>query len=143
MCCGKRRVPVGGNTRGESIAMTTPVVQAPPKGETIPMTAPETQTGKPGAWTVRFMMPRTYTLETLPKPNDTPVKIVVLPPSRVGVVRSSGLAQQADIERYTSDIAAFLETRQLKPAGAASLARYNPPWTFWFFRRNEIMITIE
>jgi hypothetical protein len=27
--------------------------------------------------------------------------------------------------------------------GPASLAQYNPPWTLWFMRRNEVMIQLE
>jgi hypothetical protein len=26
--------------------------------------------------------------------------------------------------------------------GAPSLAQYDPPWTLWFLRRNEVMIPI-
>jgi hypothetical protein len=31
----------------------------------------------------------------------------------------------------------------LQADGPASLARYNPPWTLWFLRRNEVMVPIE
>jgi hypothetical protein len=27
--------------------------------------------------------------------------------------------------------------------GPASLAQYNPPWTLWFMRRNEVMFQLE
>jgi hypothetical protein len=26
--------------------------------------------------------------------------------------------------------------------GTASLAQYNPPWTLWFLRRNEVLIPV-
>jgi hypothetical protein len=30
----------------------------------------------------------------------------------------------------------------LHAIGSPSLAQYDPPWTFWFLRRNELMIPI-
>jgi len=132
----------GGNTRQQKIAMTAPVVQAA-AGESIAMTAPVVQSGTPGAWTVRFLMPRGYTLETLPIPNDQRVHLVPLPAARVAVVRFSGLAHEPDIQRKTAQLRTFLAVQQLVATGPPALARYNPPWTLWFLRRNEIMIPIQ
>jgi hypothetical protein len=133
----------GGNTRRQSIAMTAPVVQAPAKGESIAMTAPVVQTGAKGAWTVRFIMPRSYTLDTLPTPNDQRVHLIPLPAARMAVVRFSGLAREPDIQQKTTELRAFLMAQQLVATGPPALARYNPPWTLWFLRRNEIMIPIQ
>jgi len=133
----------GGNTRRQSIAMTAPVVQERATGETIAMTAPVTQSGGAGAWVVRFMMPGKYTLDTLPTPNDARVRLVPLPPARYAVVRFSGLARPAEVERRTTTLRAFIERRGLRALGPPSLARYNPPWTPWFMRRNEVWIPIE
>lgn len=134
----------GGNSPRERIAMTAPVVQqkATRDGEKIAMTAPVTQTGEDGRWTVRFIMPAGYTLQTLPKPNDPRVKLLELPPSRVAVVRFSGLANAPDVERQTTLLREFIARKKLRAAGPASLARYNPPWTLWFMRRNEVMIPL-
>ncbi len=44
----------GGNTRRQSIAMTTPVVQQRAASQSIAMTAPVIQSGKAGIWSVRF-----------------------------------------------------------------------------------------
>jgi hypothetical protein len=133
----------GGNTRRQSIAMTAPVVQAQAAGESIAMTAPVVQTGANGAWTVRFLMPRGYTLDTLPTPNDQRVHLTPLPAARVAVVRFSGLAHEPDIQQKTTELRAFLAAQQLVAVGPPSLARYNPPWTLWFLRRNEIMIPVQ
>jgi len=132
----------GGNTRKQSIAMTAPVTQEP-TGETIPMTAPVTQTQQAGNWIVRFTMPRGSTLQTLPEPNDSQVRLRETPPTRVAVIRFSGLARPDDVAAKTEALLAWVQHRQLRPAGPPSLAQYNPPWTLWFLRRNEVMIPIE
>jgi len=131
----------GGNTRRESIAMTAPVVQAP-VSQNVPMTAPVIQSGEAGAWTVRFIMPEGSTLQSLPTPNDPKVRLLELAPQRFAVVRFSGLAGAKDVERHTQELRAFMTRRDLNASGSPSLARYNPPWTLWFMRRNEVMIPL-
>lgn len=133
----------GGNSRSQSIAMTAPVIQAPPFGETIAMTAPVTQIGNAEGWVIRFIMPSSYTLDTLPTPNDPKVQLKTLAPSRVAVVQFSGLAHEADIAQKTAELNDFIAANHLRAAGPPSLARYNPPWTLWFLRRNEIMIPLQ
>ncbi len=135
----------GGNTRRQSIAMTAPVVQAKAGSETIAMTAPVIQTGVPGqsgAWTVRFIMPAAYTLDTLPTPNDPKVKLMLLPPARFAAVTFSGLAREDDVALQTAELNAYITTHALQPVGPPALARYNPPWTPWFMRRNEVLIAV-
>ena len=133
----------GGNTRQQDIAMTAPVVQQRANSETIAMTAPVIQSGEPGAWVVRFIMPGSYTLDTLPKPNDARVQLVPLPPQSFAVVRFSGLARPDEVERRTVSLTAFITQHPYRSIGVASLARYNPPWTLWFRRRNEVWIPVE
>ena len=132
----------GGNTRQQSIAMTAPVVQAPATSEKIAMTAPVLQTGGDGNWVVRFIMPQGSTLETLPKPNNPKVQLRAIPPSRMAVVRFSGLVGQDTVDAKTLALTQFVKAQKLQATGASSLAQYNPPWTLWFMRRNEVMIPV-
>ena len=135
----------GGNTRKQSIAMTAPVVQAPAGSEKIAMTAPVLQTpmpGQSGAWTVRFIMPAAYTLDTLPTPDDAKVQLLALPPARFAVVTFSGLAREDDVALRTAELNAFIAGKALQAAGPPAVARYNPPWTPWFMRRNEVLIAV-
>ena len=131
----------GGNTRGQKIAMTAPVVQSP-ANETIAMTAPVLQTGGEGTWAIRFIMPRGSTLETLPRPNNPKVHLRAVAAARVAVVRFSGLARQDDVTAKTLALTRFVTAQHLQAVGAPSLAQYDPPWTLWFMRRNEIMIPV-
>ena len=132
----------GGNRRRQSIAMTAPVAMIP-GGETIAMTAPVTQMGAAGSWVVRFTMPRAYTLETLPAPTDPRVHLRRIPASRVAVLKFSGIAGQRDLDEKSKVLAREARAHGLTPTGAPSLAQYDPPWTPWFMRRNEVMIAVE
>ena len=132
----------GGNTRRQAIAMTAPVEQVR-TSETIAMTAPVTQMPDGGAWVVRFTMPAGYTLETLPRPNDPAVSLKEVAPARFAVLRFSGLAREASVAEKTAELATLLKARHLQAVGPVSLAQYNPPWTPWFMRRNEVMVPVQ
>ena len=133
----------GGNTAKRSIAMTAPVTQAA-ASEKIAMTAPVAQTQTTtGAWLVRFTMPSAYTLQTLPVPNDARVELRNIDPARFAVLRFSGLAQTADVEAKSNELLAQVTSHRLRALGSVSLAQYNPPWTLWFMRRNEVMVEVE
>ncbi len=131
----------GGNKRRQSIAMTAPVAQAP-TSEKIAMTAPVTQIQSAGEWVVRFTMPSAYSMESLPEPNDPKVHLRVLPPTRFAVLQFSGLARKDDVVAKTADLEKLAATHHLRAVGPASLAQYDPPWTLWFMRRNEVMIPV-
>jgi hypothetical protein len=131
----------GGNKRRQSIAMTAPVAQAP-ASEKIAMTAPVTQTPGAGEWIVRFTMPSAWSLETLPEPNDPKVHLRALSPTRFAVLKFSGLARKGVVAAKTVELGALAKSHQLRTIGPVSLAQYDPPWTPWFMRRNEVMIPV-
>jgi hypothetical protein len=132
----------GGNAGERKIAMTAPVAQHP-TGETIPMTGPVTQTRDADRWVVRFTMPSTYqTLDSLPKPNDPRVVLREIPPARVAVLRFSGWAWRSDVEAKNGALLAAVAAHHLHATGPVTLAQYNPPWTLWFMRRNELMVAL-
>jgi effector-binding domain-containing protein len=132
----------GGNTRKQSIDMTAPVIQSESQNQKIAMTAPVIQHQDSEGWVIRFIMPASYTLDTLPTPNDPKVKLVPIPSKRFAVVRFSGLVDDKDVEQQTALLRNFVERHKLTTVGSASLARYDPPWTLWFLRRNEIMLEL-
>lgn len=133
----------GGNTRQQSIPMTAPVIQQSGRGESIAMTAPVTQTGIDGAWVVRFVMPSGSVQSEMPEPEDARVRLTTLPASRFAVVRFSGLANDKDIAEKTAKLEDLIAKHRLTVTSAVSLARYDPPWTPWFLRRNEVMRQVE
>lgn len=126
----------------EKISMTAPVSMEP-TSEKIQMTAPVSMEEKNGQWRVDFVMPSQYTLATLPKPNNPKVTLRTVPEIHYAVIRFSGLAGETKVAQKTTALLDWLKTKQLTPIGTPVLARYNPPWTLPFLRRNEIMIEYQ
>jgi SOUL heme-binding protein len=130
----------GNNTSAQKVPMTAPVTQQ--GSEKIAMTAPVTQQGDGNIWRVRFVMPSNYTMETLPKPNNSAVKLKEIGAKRYAVIRFSGLAGEDSLKRRIEELNAFISAKNLTPLSAPTYAFYNPPWTLPFLRRNEVMVEI-
>ena len=130
----------GNNISSQKVAMTAPVIQEP--GEKIAMTAPVTQQGSEGVWLVRFVMPSSYTMETLPKPNNADVLLKEVDGKRFAVIRFSGLPKPESLEKQTKELEAFSQEKKLQPVSEPTYAFFNPPWTLPFLRRNEVMIEV-
>jgi DNA gyrase inhibitor GyrI len=130
----------GNNSSSQKVAMTAPVTQQ--GSEKIAMTAPVTQQGDGDKWSVRFVMPSSYTLDSLPKPNNPAVKLKEIEGQRFAVIRFSGMAFEDSLKRHTDKLQDFIKSKNLKPVSAPTYAFYNPPWTLPFLRRNEVMIEV-
>ncbi|MHB8057099.1 MAG: SOUL family heme-binding protein [Desulfuromonadaceae bacterium] len=131
----------GENKSRGKIAMTAPVSQEQ-TGEKISMTAPVSQQSVQGKWAVSFMMPASYTMENLPTPDDPNIKLRQVPARRVAAVRYSGFWSEKKFLRYKQELESWITVNNLKVIGEPVWARYNPPFTLWFLRRNEILIPI-
>ena len=132
----------GANGPKSKIAMTAPVQQQ--LNTKIAMTAPVTQqAGAEGRWTVRFVMPANWTLETLPRPSDGRVTLHQQPARRMLVARFSGIAFDNVIKSKIAELHDYAATHDIKTTGEPLLAFYNPPWTLPFFRRNEVMLQMQ
>lgn len=131
-----------GKNRGERrIAMTAPVAQS--TGTRIGMTAPVAQAeGSPGSFVVQFTMPASFALAALPEPLDPRVTLRQEPARRMAVWSYSGTWSE---ERYQAQLARFraaLAREGISTAGEPTWARYDPPWTPWFLRTNEIWMEL-
>jgi effector-binding domain-containing protein len=131
----------GDNSPRQKIEMTAPVTQQA-SGEKIAMTAPVMQEAVSDLWKIRFVMPASYRLETLPAPNDKAVKLIALPPQRYAAVRFSGLATEDAIAAHKRLLFDTLAKHGVSMQGEAVLAFYDPPWTLPFLRRNEILVKV-
>ena len=132
----------GDNRSRDKVAMTAPVSQEPMR-EKIKMTAPVGQQRVQERWAVSFMMPASYTLKTLPEPEDPQVTLRQVPARRMAVVRYSGFWSEKNYLRYRMKLESWIRDRGLTIVGDPVWARYNPPFTPWFLRRNEILIPVD
>jgi len=130
----------GNNTTAQKLPMTAPVTQQ--DSEKIAMTAPVTQQGDGNTWKVRFIMPSSYTMETLPKPHNPAVKLKEIAAKRYAVSRFSGMAGEDSLKRRAKELSEWVDAKNLAPESDPVYAFYNPPWTLPFLRRNEVMIEI-
>jgi hypothetical protein len=129
-----------GNNKGENrLAMTAPVTQtaAPMKLE---MTAPVTQSAAPGGYVVQ--LPKRVTLATAPDPVDQRVTLRQVQPTRVAVIRYSGFWSEANYNKHLALLKETLQKAGVKWSGEPVYSRYNPPFTPWFLRRNEIWLQV-
>lgn len=135
---------ISGRNRGErAIAMTAPVVQERPGPQRIAMTAPVVQQGDEDTHTVAFVLPATMSAATAPEPDDPRVRIRHVPASLTAAVRFSGRWTTSAYERHRDALLAAVRSAGLTPVGAPRFARYDPPFTPWFLRRNEILVDVD
>ncbi len=134
------------------IAMTAPVTVEPAaRSEKIAMTAPvniepqgNTASGlmQGRRWRVQFTMPGAYTMATLPKPLNAAVTVRQVPGARTAALVFSGFAGEEKAQQKTDELLAWLKKHNRQAIATPQLARYNPPWTLPFLRRNEILVEI-
>ncbi len=130
----------GNNISKQKIEMTTPVQAY--QSEKIAMTTPVTVTGENG-FTVAFIMPSAYTLETLPQPKDDRIQFNLIPPHQMAAIRFSGYFNQDRIQRNKQRLSLWLEEQGIETEGDFIVAGYNPPWVPGFLARNEVMIKLS
>ncbi len=132
-----------GKNKGErKLEMTAPVAQTavPPEPVKLDMTAPVAQSATAGGFLLQFVMPRGYTLATLPEPLDARVKLRDVPGKTVGVIRYSGGWSQASYDENLARLRQALAAADLKTEGEPIFSRYNSPMMPAFWRRNEIWL---
>jgi hypothetical protein len=79
----------GNNKSRKKVEMTSPVDQEA-ASEKIDMTSPVGQQRVNGRWAVSFMMPASFSLETLPEPEDPSVTLRQVPARHIAAVRYAG-----------------------------------------------------
>lgn len=131
----------GGNRAREKIAMTAPVMIE--KGEKIAMTAPVTMENEGRQLTMRFVMPRTFTLSTLPLPNDPAIKLHERPAERIAAITYSGFWNEPKAAAKESQLRNWLNSKGLSPRGPRRESLYNSPFSLRWLRRNEVWIPVE
>jgi hypothetical protein len=131
----------GKNKGQRTLQMTAPVTQTAEPVK-LAMTAPVTQSAQGGGVRVQFVLPREVTLATAPQPLDPRVQLREEPATVRAVIRYSGTWSQANDDEHLAQLRATLADAGIATSGEPVVARYDPPITPWFLRRNEIWFTV-
>ena len=125
----------GANKGSHKISMTAPVITP----EKIAMTAPVLTDSE----SMSFIVPSNYTKDTIPEPTDPHITIQEQPSKHLAVLRFSGWARNDTVEKKKRALLDELRMNKIETKGEAVLMRYNPPFTPWFLRRNEVGIEVK
>lgn len=132
----------GGNHKRSKIAMTAPV-GTQDAGDRLAKGGPDTLRRQGNAWVVTFTMPAGLTLATLPQPNDPRVTLRALPARSVAVRKMPGWWSEANFEQDSAALLQAVRAAGLEPGPTSPvMARFNPPWTPFFLRRNEMWLDL-
>lgn len=112
-------------------------------GAQVAMTAPVSQQPEGDSYRVTFMMPSKYSLDTLPVPSNSQVRLEPVPGRKVAVLSFSGWDSDGNVERHRQELLKEIKALGLETVGAPLLAQYDPPWKFPFFRTNEWWVEIR
>lgn len=126
--------------------MTTPVLESPrtPQPEKIAMTVPVLESGTDSATrTIAFVLPSKYSLDTLPTPNNSAVKLTPVPSQKMAVLRFTWYPTETRVAQKKSQLIDMLTRDKQTIIGEIETARYNPPLSMPLTLRNEILIPIE
>lgn len=116
----------GNNEPNTRIAMTSPVIQESSSDLQI----------------VSFVMPAGMTLDDLPLPTNSKVSLREMPEQLVAISRFTGRWTESAYQRQLSQLRQQLDLNGITEISAPRYARFDPPWTPSFLRRNEIQIPI-
>lgn len=134
----------GGNLKDVNLEMTSPVLQKPEGAETMAMTAPVFQSQNGDYWTMTFILPKKYNLNTVPKPLDSEIHLEEVPPYFAAAARYSGNNTLERMEKYRAELGQWLEKRNdVRPTGKFFSAQYDAPFVIPFLKRNEVQIKLQ
>lgn len=111
-----------------TIQMNSPVVQEPG--------------AEPGRHVVAFVMPAEFTLDTLPAPSDPRILVREVPEHVASVASFTGRWAEHTYQEQLARLRAAVEQAGLEVSGPPRFARFDPPWTPWLLRRNEVVLPV-
>lgn len=136
------RYITGNNSSQSDIEMTAPVQQSAASQE-IAMTAPVQRVETSEGWSVAFMLPSEFTMETAPLPTDERITLRRVEGQLMAVVRYSGRWTERNYEKHKEQLLDSLESGAIESVGVVESAAYDAPYVLPFLRRNEVMIEVK
>ena len=126
------RFITGANDTGEKVAMTAPVLQDVKDAES-----------DGGSYSVSFVMPAGSDRDSMPQPTNGSVILRDVGEFTALAMRWSGRWTKPTFDAHVARLADVAREHGLVLVGDPRFARYNPPWTPWFMRRNEVIWDID
>jgi len=115
----------GGNDKEEKIAMTSPVAMS-----------------LKDSTTMLFLVPKKYTRDNLPVPNDSSIEFKDMPEKRVAAISFGGWASDSKIAAFKSKLITALNTKGIEYTDNFYFLGYNAPMEV-FNRKNEIIVELK
>ena len=133
----------GDNTAKKKMNMTSPVESQSNLSEEMAMTAPVTSIADGEKYIYRFVMEKKYSLDSLPIPNDSRIKLKKINSRFMAVKKYSGTWSEENYNQSKKELLEHLRKKDITVVGLPIFARYNAPFVPWFLRRNEVLIEID
>ncbi len=118
----------GRNTQSRKVAMTAPVIQEAEDGA--------------GRYVVSFVMPADFDLDGAPAPTDRDVRVRAIHAQTAAALTFSGRWSQGRYDEHAQRLLAAVGRAGLEVDGPLRFARFDPPWTPWFLRHNEVVVPV-
>ena len=115
----------GGNDKEEKIAMTSPVAMS-----------------LKDSTTMLFLVPKKYTRDNLPVPNDSSIEFKDVPEKKVAAISFGGLANDSKIASFKKKLIGVLNSKGIKYTDNFYFLGYNAPMEV-FNRKNEIIVELK
>ena len=115
----------GGNDKEEKIAMTSPVAMS-----------------LKDSTTMLFLVPKKYTRDNLPVPNDSSIEFKDVPEKKVAAISFGGWANDSKIASFKKKLIGVLNSKGIKYTDNFYFLGYNAPMEV-FNRKNEIIVELE
>ena len=115
----------GGNNANEKISMTTPVVMKPFDNHQM-----------------AFIMPDHYSLSSLPKPDNSQIKISKISSSTKAAIRYSGYSNAKIENKKKEELISVLNAHEIDHENDFEILVYNSPYKV-FNRRNEVVVSVN
>jgi predicted transcriptional regulator YdeE len=106
------------------------------------MTVPVINDVETSGMTMEFVIPKLHQDHT-PLPQSPLLNIKEYPSSLFAVYRFRGNVTEEMIKTYQTLLTDWIITKGYTPQGALKIARYNPPFTPGFLKRNELWLSIK
>jgi effector-binding domain-containing protein len=112
------------------------------KGEKIEMTTPVYMKSDDNFNTMEFVMPSSYDMESISKPNDKNIVVYESKAKYYACIRYGGYSNSSKFDTHSQKLIQKLSKLNITSIGDIFYVSYNSPYKV-FNRRNEVMVEIK